>query len=283
MADRVKCGILLRLFRLWRMYAYLDLMWMTRDLKNFLVNVFSDIVINIARMTSVFLLAERFDGIGMWTKTQVIFMLGYAMAVSGIMEMFFSYNILHISRRLGRGQMDHILIQPQPVWMGLLTEGFLPFSGSLSPVGGLGVMAWATGRLALVVSSGWLGTVALNLLASCVVVLAFSFLWGSLAFWAPRGAEEISSAAVRLLFQLKPFPLDGVGPALLGGLMTVLPIGFVTWYPCRHLLGIGSTGAAVTPLAAMVLAMLALLVFRKGMAHYGQTGSQRYLGFGHRS
>ena len=46
------------------------------------------------------------------------------------MNMFFGYNVLTISRRLGRGQLDHTLVQPQPIWLSLLTEGFMPFSGS---------------------------------------------------------------------------------------------------------------------------------------------------------
>ena len=105
---------------------------MTRDFRFFLINIVSDIILNLAGVTAVFLLAERFEGIGLWSRDQIIFMLGYAALVRGFLDMGFSYNVLQISRRIGRGQMDHTLIQPQPVWMGLLTEGFMPFSGSWS-------------------------------------------------------------------------------------------------------------------------------------------------------
>jgi len=275
---------LTRLIELWRVYAYLDFMWMTRDVRYFLINVVSDLILNLAGVTAVFLLAERFDGIGEWTVTQMVFLLGYATAVTGALDMCFTYNVLHISRRLGRGQLDHTLIQPQPVWMALLTEGFAPFSGSGTLITGLGVMAWATARLPLTVTPGWTAAVAVNLGASCAIVLAFSFLWGSLAFWAPRGAEEISSAAVRLIYQLKSFPFDGVGPALQGGLLTVLPVGFVAWYPCGHLLEMRAFeyGFLVTPLVAVFFVVLVVWIFKRGMRHYGQTGSQRYLLFGHR-
>jgi len=116
------------------------------------------------------------------------------------------------------------------------------------------------------------------------VVVAFSFLWGSLAFWAPRAAEEISSSAVDLMVQLKAFPLDGLGPVPLAGLMTMLPVGFVAWYPCRYLLGLDRSpwAAAATPLAALIISALAGWIFTRGMKHYGRTGSQRYRDFGHR-
>lgn len=273
--------ILIQLIRRWRVQAYLDFMWMTRDFTFFFINVVSDIIINLAGIMAVFLLAERFEGIGSWTRDQILFMLGYAAVVRGLLDMGFSYNVLYISRRIGRGQMDHTLIQPQPIWMALLTEGFMPFSGSWSLLAGLGLTAYACAQLDLSFSLGWWLWFGCHLLSSCAIVLSFSFLWGSLAFWSPVGAEEISSRAMHFVHQLKPFPLDGLSPFLMNALLSVLPVGFVAWYPCRALL---SADAQMwkTPLAAITLSLLAFWAFQKGLKYYGKTGSQRYLGWGHR-
>ncbi len=83
---------------------------------------------------------------------------------------------------------------------------------------------------------------------------------------------------------LTPFPLDGLGPFWLGGMLTALPAGFVAWYPCRALLGLDRAPYALglTPLAAAVATALTVAIFRKGMTRYGRVGSQRYLSFGHR-
>ena len=274
-----------KLLRLWRVYAYLDFMWMTRDLRFFLYCFFSDVVLNLAAISGTLLLAERFAGLGAWSEPQVVFMLGYGMLVSGLLNTFFGFNVLHISRRLGRGQLDHTLIQPQPLWMSLLTEGFMPISGSAILLPALGLLLWAGQALGLRLEARWLGLLVLQLLSSTTVALAFSFLWGSLAFWAPRAAEEISSSALGLVYQLKPFPLDGSGPWLTGGLLSVLPVGFVAWYPCRFLLGLDSSfgKGMATPLAALVFALAAAWAFAKGKKHYERTGSSRYLSFGHRS
>ena len=133
--------------------------------------------------------------------------------------------------------------------------------------------------------AGWWALFGLQVLSSATVATAFSFLWGSLAFWAPRAAEEISSSALRLVYQLTPFPLDGSGPLLMGGLLSLLPVGFVAWYPCRFLLGLAPSpwDGAATPLAALFFALLATWAFAKGKKHYEHTGSSRYLSFGHRS
>jgi ABC-2 type transport system permease protein len=285
MEDRRGPAWPLKLFRLWRLFAFMDFTWMTRDFGYFFSCLISEIVIGAAGVTAVFLLAERFSGIGVWSKMQVLFMLGYATTVNGILDMFFAFNVGHISRRIGRGQLDHTLIQPQPIWLTLLTEGFMPFSGSGVLICGVGLMCWATSRLGGHLTPGWIGLLVIDLIASSAIALALSYIWGSLAFWEPRAAEEISTPVVDIVRTLNPFPLDGLGPVASIGLMTVLPVGFVAWYPCRQLLGIGHTalGGVMTIIVAVIAVTLAALAFRKGMRHYAETGSQRYHGRGHRN
>jgi len=272
-----------RILQLWWLHAALDLGSVTQDLKTFVTYLFSDLITNTAAVTATLLLAERFAGIGRWTQVQIVFMLGYAIIAGGMLEVFFGFNVKVISRRLGRGQLDHSLIQPQPLWVIFSTEGF-NLTGLASVLPGLGLFWWALAHLEVAVTPGWLLLLLLNVAASATIVLSFSFLYGSLAFWAPRAAEEVSSTALRALDQLKSFPLDSAGAGLVGGLLTFLPAGFVGWYPCRALLGLDSrpADAFATPAAALVFAGLATLAFRKGLRHYGRTGSQRYLSFGHR-
>jgi len=107
----------------------MEFLIMTRDLKTFLSWTVADGLLNIAAVSGMLLLAQRFAGIGPWTKYQVIFLLGYGAFTDGLVGTFFNYNVSFISRRIGRGQFDHTLIQPQPIWMSLLTEGFSPPSG----------------------------------------------------------------------------------------------------------------------------------------------------------
>jgi ABC-2 type transport system permease protein len=273
-----------RLTRLWVLYARMDLLFLARGPWVALTYYLSDFVVGLATVTATFLLAERFDGIGPWTKPQVLFLLGYAVLVRGLIDIFFNYNLAFISRRIGRGQLDHVLIQPQPLWMVLLTEGFAPVTGSGMFVPGLGLLLWAARQLDLVVPPTWYLLLAVDLLASIAVVLAFEYIVGSLAFWAPRAAEEINTSSWRLVTQLAPFPLDGLSVWALGSLLTLVPVGLVAWYPARVLLGIGTTlwENAALPAVALVLMMLALWIFTRGLRHYGRTGSTRYLDYGHR-
>jgi ABC-2 type transport system permease protein len=273
-----------RIVRLWLFYGRLDVLWMLRDLGSFAGYAFAETVKVLAAITTMLLLAERFDGVGPWTQSQVVFLLGFAVTANGLVDTLFGYNVAFISRRIGRGQLDHVLVQPQPMWLTLLTEGFSPAAGLPVLVAGVLLLVWGTAASAASTSPAWLGMLALNLAASCLIVLSFAYVIGSLAFWAPRAAEEINSSSWQLITQLRSFPLDGVGPPLLGGLLTVVPAGFAAWYPSRALLGLDpwSLSLVVTPVASLAFAFVALWVFRAGMAHYAYTGSQRYLSYGHR-
>jgi ABC-2 type transport system permease protein len=273
-----------RLLRLWRLYGALDFDFLARGPQIALTYYVTDFIIGVATVTATFLLAARFDGIGPWSTTQVLFLLGYALLVRGLIDFFFNYNLALISRRIGRGQLDHVLIQPQPMWMAFLTEGFAPVTGSGMLVPGVALSIYAIVQTHIAITPAWLAVYALDVVSSIVIVLAFEYTWGSIAFWAPRAAEELNNSTWRLLIQLAPFPLDGLALWALLGLLSVVPVGLVAWYPARTLLGLDAPAYApfVLPAAALVSAGLTTWIFTRGLRHYALTGSTRYLDYGHR-
>jgi ABC-2 type transport system permease protein len=273
-----------RILRLWAVHAKLDLVLLTRSPRLFAAYFVSDLIVAAGGATgAVFLLANRFDGVGTWSRAQLVFMLGYSIVVP--VGWIFGYNVLYVSRRIGRGQLDHTLVQPQPMWRSFLTEGFAPVQGVAALLPGIVVVWWSLPRLPVEVTLGWAALFVLNQAATCAVVLAVSFTAGTLAFWAPRGAEEISSSTNDFFFSLKVFPLDGVGRPARVALVGIVPVGLFAWVPSRYLAGVDPRlwVAFATPAGAVVLGAVAFLVFRQGVKHYGRTGSQRYSGWGHRS
>jgi ABC-2 type transport system permease protein len=266
--------------RLLCLYARMDVLWIARARSSAFTFYLAEWVLGAGVVASTWLLAERFDGLGPWSRSQVVFLLGYSLLVRGVVDMSFGWNVAHISRRIGRGQLDHMLLQPVPLWVLMLSEGFSPLSGSGLALSG-GVVLWLSGEG---FGSFTAPLFVLNLVASVSIVVAFSYAWGSLAFLAPRAAEEINSSTMDLVDQVRAFPLDGLAPGLVGVLLSVVPIGFVAWLPARSLLGLGDATALVlaTPLSAIVIVAIAAFIFTRGMRHYRATGSTRYLSLGHR-
>lgn len=243
-----------------------------------------DAILIPASGATTFLLAERLTGLGSWSVAQVTFLLGYATLVEGILAVAFTYNVSHISRRIGRGQFDHLLVQPQPLWLSLLSEGFAPVTGGAAVAMGIAILAWSITQLPLTPDIAWCGLFLANLGASVVAVLGAMFAWSSLAFWAPVAAEEVATNVHEALTTLGVFPLDGLGATLTVGLVTAVPAGLVAWLPARALLGVSATPTPIwaTPVAAAALAILGAATFRVGLGRYRRVGSSRYTDFGHR-
>lgn len=242
----------------------------------------TDLLAYTSGVAAVLLLAQRFDGIAGWSKPQLVFLVGFATTAAGLRQTFFNYNLSAISRRVGRGQLDHTLIQPQPVLLSFLTEGFSPFSSLGALIPGLALLIGGIASSGVDVSASFMGKLAVSLAGSMTIVLATSFAIGAAAFWAPRGAEEISTRASSML-GLTDFPLDPVPVGIRTLLLTVIPAGFVAWFPVGVLVGRRPDSQwFVTPLVAVAVAALAAAIFRKGLRRYATTGSSRYSTFGHR-
>ena len=269
------------LLRLYRVYARMDVLWFLRDTRYCLLQMAADVVSAAACVSGVFLLASRFDGLGGMSRAEVLFLLGYATIVDGLyMLLFASYNIGQISRIIGRGQLDHCVLQPVPIWIQLLSSGFAPVSGSSMLLCGAALTAYAAHAGGLCVNVPLL---ALCSLCSCAIIISVVCLISCLAFYAPAAAEEIASDARGLFGEMKGYPLGGLAPAFQAVLCTALPIGLTGWLPAQALLGRAGASAYLLLFAASaILLFLTQCVFRKGMNYYAINGCSRYSGFGHR-
>lgn len=141
--DRQKIS-LKQFLSLYVLYAKMDFAWLLRDRVFASLAILSDVISNLSSIAGIFLLAWKFGGIGGMSRYEILFMLGYTSLMTGIYQVFFSSNnVGHISRRIGRGQVDHMLMQPLPLPVQLMTEGFIPFSGSSNLVSGAALLCIA--------------------------------------------------------------------------------------------------------------------------------------------
>ncbi len=279
------------LYRLYKQYAKMDFLWLLRDTKYCLMQIFSDAVCAFCTIAGVYLLSVRFGGLGGMTQEEILFMMSYATIVEGIYMMFFiGCNTGMVSRIIGRGQLDHTVIQPVPLWIQLLAQGFSPFSGSTILIGGIGLSLYSIGNMFLAVTPGWIFLLVLYSISSTLIIVAVIYILSCMAFYAPAAAEEIAGVGKDLFSSLKTYPLGGMGKSAGTILLTVLPIGLTAWYPSKLLLMVGTEGVTwdqaleflYLPAMTLILVMTALLLFKKGMKYYARCGSPRYSGFGHR-
>lgn len=263
----------------------MDKQWLIQDPWICLMVIFSETILALSGLTGILLLAVRFGGIGDLSSTQVLFMLSFHLFGEGIELMFFgNANVLAISRRIGRGQIDHMLVQPIPLPLQLLCEGFIPFTGSQKLIISIFALAYATAQCGITLTAGWFTLLLALALCRITLRIGVSYLSGVLAFYRPVACEEVSDIVLSLCDTVSSYPLSGMPRALVLTLCTALPIGLLTYIPGLILLGKLDLIYSALPLfAALTLCMLATYAFKKGMKYYATVGSIRYKAMGHRS
>lgn len=274
-----------QILRLYRLYGKMDRDFLMRDKRLGITCTICDMLPALSTAAGLGLLAVRFDGIGGLSADEILWLLGFFSMAGGITWMVLgNYNALHISRRIGRGQVDHMLIQPVPLWMQVLTEGFMPFTGSSSFIVGLVMLVVTTIRLEIPVTPGWLLLLLAYTLARMAAAAGLSFIAGSAAFYKPVACEELSSVALDVLTTAGQYPLVGLPDWLMGIFSTVIPVSLMSWLPGMVLLKkIDAPLTMAWPFAVGAgLLALAGTLFRKGLNHYAEHGCPRYKEMGHR-
>jgi len=281
MADRIDPG---RIFRLLAISAKMDLAWLFRDTRFALIGIVGDMINNAATVSGMFLIASRFGGIGGMSADEVLFMMAYSTLVTGIFSMFGSGNNIHISRIIGRGQLEHLFVQPLPLSIQLLTSGFSPFTGGGNLVIGVVLTAVAVDRLGLHITFPWIVSLIAYLLATMTIIVARAYLISSMAFYAPVAAEEIASTGIEDTWFLGTLPLSGMPLYIQVPLLTVMPEGLMAWFPSLCLLGRPPLNlSAYYPMAfALLISIAAGYTFRRGLNYYVRKGSNRYVPYGFR-
>jgi len=274
-----------RVGALFALYAKMDFAWLLRDTKTALIVIAAESISQIAGITGVFLIAWRFDGIGNMDRYEVLLLLGYATLLQGVYNFFFNGgNTGHLSRRIGRGQLEHMMIQPVPLGLQLITDGFLPVTGNGGLIAGIAVTSVAVRHIGLTVTPAWLLLFTGQLFAGLAVLVGMLYLGSVAAFYHPVAAEEITSDIYNTATRLSAFPLSDLSRGAQTLLVTALPAGLLAWFPTLVLLGRPPLGltAAFPFLAASVLALLTGVLMKKGWLHYAREGSIRYSDVGHR-
>lgn len=271
-----------RYFSLLGLYARMDLASLSRDRKFMAIAIAADLVSNLSSISGIFLLAWKFDGIGGMGRFEVLFMLAYGSIVMGFLNMMGGCNALFPSRIIGRGQWEHMFIMPLPYAV-QLTVGIFPFTCSGSLLTGIVLMWVAVRNLSVPLPWWWPGALILLLIVSMVIVAAFSYLFSSLAFYAPVQCEEIATTVLYSVEHTMTFPLSGMPPYIRYPLLTIIPAGLTAWFPTMILLGKTTALQCFYPaLFALLLSLTATYFFKKGFRYYVKKGINRYVSGGHR-
>jgi len=233
------------------------------------------LIINLVDLALLGVLLRTFTSLGGWSIWEIVYLYSAFLAALGLQQLF-TWRFIFIQEYVQEGTLDPLLLRPSPPLLQIVGSE-LAYK-DLAHIGlGLAGIAVAAARIGLAWTPSRLAWLVVLLTSGAVVLGGITLALCSLAFWTVRsrvllfGTEELQE-----IFQ--HFPAHIFGKWFLRLTSTLLPFAFINYYPTLILLGRAHQApsrllAYASPLMALVVAAIALGIWRLGLRRYQSTGS----------
>jgi ABC-2 type transport system permease protein len=211
------------------------------------------------------------DSVAGWSLPEALLVAAWFTVLRGVLAGAINPSLLEIGERIRTGTLDFVLVKPADGQFLVSTSRFQPWK----------VVDVIAGVIMAVVAFDQLGRapalhhVALSLLLLVCAVLVLYSLWIlviSAAFWVVR----LDNLAFLLdsIFDAARWPLDVFRGAWRIIFTFVIPLGLMTTYPARAILGtLAPSTAVLAVIGSVVFAALARAVWTQALRRYTSASS----------
>jgi ABC-2 type transport system permease protein len=223
----------------------------------------------------ILVLFENVPTLDGWTVQEVALLYGLAAISFALTDLIVGHLDL-FPQMIRDGTFDQILVRPLPSLLQVVASDFsLRRLGKLAQ--GIGVLAVAL----VAVDVDWTpGRVLMIPLAIASGTLIYSGVWialATIAFWIVDAIELVNAFTYGGNF-LSGYPITIFGRWLRNLVLFVIPIAFVSYFPALYVLdrpddlGLPEALRYLSPVVAVVTAIVALLVWENAVRHYRSAG-----------
>lgn len=262
-----------------RSYVLIASMWIRASMAyraSFVMLAIGQFVITGLDFVAIFIMFWHTDQIGGFTLPEVAFLYATSAFALGMADLVLG-NIEQIGQRIRMGTFDVMLIRPVPTLVQVAADQF-----ALRRLGRIAqasvVLGWSL--WALDISWTWdrIALLPVMLAAGSVIFGAVFVLTATFQFVA-NGAAEVGNAFTYGGNALTRYPPTIFARDLVRAVTFVVPLAFINWMPAMHVLdradplNLPEVVRFASPAVAVVMAVVAGLVWRAAVRGYRSTGS----------
>ena len=243
---------------------------------SFVMFLLAQTVVAALDIAAIAVLFTNVDSLAGWSLAEVALLYGINGTAFGLGDLVAS-PVERAATHIRRGSFDVFLVRPAGALLQLLGYEFAlrRLGRMVQPAVVLAIavrlldVRWRPAAVLLVASA---------ILSGAVIFSAIWVLTSAIAFWTVE-TQEISSSFTYGGKTLANYPIDVLGAWLRRIVVFVVPVAFVAYLPAAWLLdkplphGLPRALGWAGPLVAVVLAVVAGLVWRLAVRHYRSTGS----------
>jgi ABC-2 type transport system permease protein len=243
---------------------------------SFVLMTLVSVVVTASDLLAILILFNYFEELAGWRVGEVALLYGLVTVAFGLSEMTAAgFDVF--PQAIQQGEFDRVLLRPVSTFVQVLAADF-----QLRRLGRV-----SQGLVALWLAMHWttIAWTPLKLFYLLVVLGSGALLFGALlllgavlCFWTVQSIEIINTVTYGGR-EMASYPLPIYHELLQRFFTFIVPLALVSYFPALYLLDrpelqrLPAWLPWLTPLAALVLALVAGLVWHLGVRHYRSTGS----------
>ncbi|PDW01858.1 ABC transporter permease [Candidatus Viridilinea mediisalina] len=202
-----------------------------------------------------------------WSRAELLAVMGVHILMGGLIGALIQPNMLRLMEDVKQGTLDFVLIKPVDA-QALISVREIRLWRLVDVLVGMVVLGVALVQLGETLQLLALFAFGLALACGAVMIYSFWLILTSVAFWVIRVDDMIN--LFEGIYAAGRWPV-GIYPAWLQGLLTfVVPVAFAVTVPAEALTArLDSSTLALACVLALLLFLLARLVWRTGLRRYG--------------
>ena len=239
---------------------------------NFLMWIFVEMLWFALQLCFISVLYLHTDGIGTWTKWQVVLLVGASHFIQQVYQAFFLINCANLSELVRSGKLDFLLLLPANTRF-IVSLRQMDLGAFVNAASAVAVMLYAARQLHLVPSVAQVA----GFLALCVVGIlihySLMFMLAAISFWTVK-AQGIVFGYYNL-FQIARMPDEAFAGAFKVAFTFAIPMLLVSNVPVRLLADKLASPAQVGILLGMavVCALVSQAFWRLSLSRYTSASS----------
>lgn len=235
---------------------------------DFFIGLASMFLNNAMRFLILVFIFNMVDKIKGWSFDQMLFLYGFSTMVTGLWHCFF-INVISLPYYIRTGEFDRFLLRPVNLLFQITIDS-LDEDGWGELLLGIALVLFAYVRLGL---PFWkLPLLAPLAMSGCAILIAISLLLSAVSFISIGGVPIME--LMLKMFEFTKYPVNIFNQSLKIILSSVIPLGFVTFYPSMVFLGSNALiYLALVPFVSAAYFMFAYFIWNYSIKFYVSSGN----------
>lgn len=206
-----------------------------------------------------------------WTFPESLLVAAWFTVLRGVLSGAINPSLLEIAERIRTGTLDFVLVKPADGQFLVSTAKFAPWK-IVDVIAGVVMVVVAFRQMGRVPAPQHVALAALLLGCAVLVLYSLWILVVSAAFWVVR--MDNLAFLLDSIFDAARWPLDVFRGAWKILFTFIIPLGLMTTYPARAILGtLDARTAVVATVGAVAFAALARFTWNRALARYTSASS----------